>query len=590
MHPAQAAAIVSALERVPDTVAVENLDAAERQLVNLARTFTPSQLRDAAQRMRNILDPDGPEPDENRAYHRESLTLKPADHGVKFGGYLANENAELFRTLIHSGAKPHKTIDGHPDPRARDKRQADALTTLLNTAAAITHTTATSTTSTTDNRNTANAAGNRDTAGATGDRSTAPTAGNRSTAPTAGHRNTANATGSRNTASTAGDRSTAAPGDRNTANATGDRNTGNTFPADRPTAGEPRDDHDSASHLRQPIRNSTSTGTSARTDAAPETGDSTSTADNSDHRAREDLPQVDTPATHDTSSHEAPTHEAPTHEAPTHEAPTHEAPTHEAPSQEASSRDASGREAFGQYIPGHGPKAHLTITIDYHALKAATADATGQTVFGDDLSAATVRRLACDAQAIPIVLGTKSQPLDVGTTKRLVTAPMRLALNARDRGCVVCGAPPIQCEAHHLMHWIDGGTTSVSNLVLLCKRHHIDLHTGHWHIQIINDVVHVTRPGWATPDPIPPNKYRPPLHHDPTNNSPDTAARPWTPATTRHRETTPDAARQAIWGDPTPPTEPGPSPVSPPPYDPWSDEAPSKPSTDQVVRTTTGGG
>ena len=141
MHPAQAAAIVSALDKVPDTVPVENLDAAERQLVNLARTFTPGQLRDAAHRMRNILDPDGPEPDENRAYHRESLTLKPADHGVKFGGYLANENAELFRTLIHAGAKPHKTIDGEPDPRPRDKRQADALTTLLTTAATITHTT-----------------------------------------------------------------------------------------------------------------------------------------------------------------------------------------------------------------------------------------------------------------------------------------------------------------------------------------------------------------------------------------------------------------------------------------------------------------
>ncbi len=146
MHPAQAAAIVSALEKVPDTVPVENVDAAERQLVNLARTFTPSQLRDAAQRMRNILDTDGLEPEEKRAYQRESLTLKPADHGVKFGGYLANENAELFRTLIHSGAKPHHTVDGQPDPRARDKRQADALTTLLNTAAAITHTTTPDTT------------------------------------------------------------------------------------------------------------------------------------------------------------------------------------------------------------------------------------------------------------------------------------------------------------------------------------------------------------------------------------------------------------------------------------------------------------
>ncbi|TCO30150.1 HNH endonuclease [Kribbella steppae] len=470
MHPAQAAAIVSALDKVSDTVPVENLDAAERQLVNLARTFTPSQLRHAAHRMRNILDPDGPEPDENRAYHRESLTLKPADNGVKFGGYLANENAELLRTLIHSGAKPHKTIDGHPDPRPRDKRQADALTTLLNTAATITHTTATSTTTTTDNRSTTNT-------------------------------------------------------------------------ADRQTTGNAGDHHSPASHPDGSTRGSASTGTSARTDAPPDEGDSIGAAGDSDHTAREDMPPVDSPAQQATSSH----------------------------------------DTFGQYIPGHGPKAHLTITIDYHALKAATADATGQTVFGDDLSAAAVRRLACDAQALPVVLGTKSQPLDVGTTKRLITAPMRLALNARDRGCVVCGAPPIQCEAHHLVHWIDGGNTSVSNLVLLCKRHHIDLHTGHWHIQIINDVVHVTRPGWANPDPIPPNTYKPPIHHNPTNNSPDTTGRTWTPTTTRHRETTPDAARQAIWGDPTPPTNPTP-PHSPgqattPPTDPTTPPSPPTPAS-----------
>ncbi|TCO22268.1 HNH endonuclease [Kribbella steppae] len=506
MHPAQAAAIVSALDKVPDTVPVENLDAAERQLINLARTFTPSQLRNAAHRMRNILDPDGPEPDENRAYHRESLTLKPADNGVKFGGYLANENAELLRTLIHSGAKPHKTIDGHPDPRPRDKRQADALTTLLNTAATITHTT-----------------------------STTSTASNRTTTTTAS---------SRTTTTTAGDRSTT-----------------NTSPADRHTTGNAGSDPSPASHPDGPTRPSTSTGANARTDAPPGHRDSTSTAGNSDQRGRGDLPPVDSPA-----AHEAPSHEAPSHEAPSHEASSHEASTHD-----GSSRDASGHDTFGQYIPGHGPKAHLTITIDYHALKAATADATGQTVFGDDLSAAAVRRLACDAQAIPVVLGTKSQPLDVGTTKRLITAPMRLALNARDRGCVVCGAPPIQCEAHHLVHWIDGGNTSVSNLVLLCKRHHIDLHTGHWHIQIINDVVHVTRPGWATPDPIPPNTYKPPIHHDTADTSTCVAdpARPHNNDRGQHHSrsqastpdlrlnATPDEVRQAIWGDDIRPATPG---------------------------------
>src|SRR5919198_648233 len=108
LRPAQAEAIVSVLERVPDTVPVENLEVAERELVRLARHLPPAELRKAAQTARDILDTDGPEPEEHKAYARETLTLTSADRGVKFRGYLANENAELLRTLIHTGARPHK--------------------------------------------------------------------------------------------------------------------------------------------------------------------------------------------------------------------------------------------------------------------------------------------------------------------------------------------------------------------------------------------------------------------------------------------------------------------------------------------------
>jgi hypothetical protein len=123
-------------------------------------------------------------------------------------------------------------------------------------------------------------------------------------------------------------------------------------------------------------------------------------------------------------------------------------------------------------------------------------------VYGDALSAAAIRRLACDAAIIPLVLGSNSEPLDVGRSERLVNRAMRRALNARDKGCVVCGAPPIHCDAHHVRSWIDGGPTAISNLVLLCRRHHIDLHAGHWTITITNGTVHVSRPTWADPPPI----------------------------------------------------------------------------------------
>ncbi|NIK60562.1 hypothetical protein BJY22_006279 [Kribbella shirazensis] len=166
-------------------------------------------------------------------------------------------------------------------------------------------------------------------------------------------------------------------------------------------------------------------------------------------------------------------------------------------------------------MPGFGAKAQVTVTIDFQDLKAATANASGQLVYGDGLSAATVRRLACDARIIPLVLGTNSEPLDVGRSERLVTRAMRRALNARDRGCVICGAPPIMCDAHHLQSWIDGGETKVSNLVLLCRRHHVDLHRGQWTVTIVDGTVHVARPTWAEP---------PPAHRSPrrrTDHTPD---------------------------------------------------------------------
>ncbi|WP_344201721.1 DUF222 domain-containing protein, partial [Kribbella karoonensis] len=126
LRPAQAEAIVLELEKTPTTVPVDDLEFAEQRLAALTH-LPPIHLRKAAIRARDILDTDGPEPEEQKAAARESLTLCSVDRGVKFKGYLANENAELFRTLITTGARPHKAVDGTQDPRPREKRQADAL-------------------------------------------------------------------------------------------------------------------------------------------------------------------------------------------------------------------------------------------------------------------------------------------------------------------------------------------------------------------------------------------------------------------------------------------------------------------------------
>lgn len=94
------------------------------------------------------------------------------------------------------------------------------------------------------------------------------------------------------------------------------------------------------------------------------------------------------------------------------------------------------------------------------------------------LTPATVRRLACEADVIPAVLGTDSEVLDLGRTRRLVPPALRLAAWLRDAGCTWpgCTVPAQWCDAHHATPWWRGGSTSLANTALLCGRHHTLAH------------------------------------------------------------------------------------------------------------------
>ncbi|MBO1754201.1 HNH endonuclease signature motif containing protein [Allobranchiibius sp. CTAmp26] len=102
----------------------------------------------------------------------------------------------------------------------------------------------------------------------------------------------------------------------------------------------------------------------------------------------------------------------------------------------------------------------------------------GRTTDGDHLDAGTLRRLACDADLIPAVLGGDSEPLDVGRAKRLFTGGLRTAIIHRDKGCTFpgCDRPPDWCDAHHVRPWWAGGETTLTNAALLCARHHTIVH------------------------------------------------------------------------------------------------------------------
>jgi len=147
-----------------------------------------------------------------------------------------------------------------------------------------------------------------------------------------------------------------------------------------------------------------------------------------------------------------------------------------------------------------GEPPHVTVTIGWDALRSALGTAAMD--YGQLISAAAARRLACDCKLIPAVLGGDSEPLDVGRALRTVPLGIRRALVARDRGCSFpgCDRPPGLCAAHHLRHWADGGGTSVENCCLLCPTHHQHVHLHGWDITLHGGRVQFRPPAIIDPD------------------------------------------------------------------------------------------
>ena len=130
--------------------------------------------------------------------------------------------------------------------------------------------------------------------------------------------------------------------------------------------------------------------------------------------------------------------------------------------------------ALHRDAPAHGgdrPRIVVTLPLDRLHDLAAGAELLGP---GQPISAGALRQLCCDADLVPVVLGSASEVLDVGREHRLVTGPIRTALGIRDGGCAFpgCDKPPAPCHAHHIVPWQDGGPTSLDNLVLVCAHHH----------------------------------------------------------------------------------------------------------------------
>lgn len=121
----------------------------------------------------------------------------------------------------------------------------------------------------------------------------------------------------------------------------------------------------------------------------------------------------------------------------------------------------------------------VIVTLDDLASGAGTGQSTGACDAGRFLSIATVRAMSCGGHVTPVVVDHYGNPILVGRTKRLVTPAQCHALAARDNGCTFpgCTRPADWSDAHHLIHWVDGGATDLDNAALLCRLHHTIVHS-----------------------------------------------------------------------------------------------------------------
>lgn len=139
-------------------------------------------------------------------------------------------------------------------------------------------------------------------------------------------------------------------------------------------------------------------------------------------------------------------------------------------------------------ISGSASRADISVVVDLdtlrHGLHPRSIVSTGSDV---SLPIDTIRRLACDARIIPVVMSSSGVVLDMGRATRIATNQQRRALEAMHPTCAVprCSVPVSLCEPHHVDYWTNGGPTNLANLIPLCGEHHRCVHEGGWRLRIV---------------------------------------------------------------------------------------------------------
>jgi hypothetical protein len=146
--------------------------------------------------------------------------------------------------------------------------------------------------------------------------------------------------------------------------------------------------------------------------------------------------------------------------------------------QEADALALVAQTALHHGIDPGAPGERYQVVVHVDAAALADPDQPGQSVLEDGVrvSAETSRRLACDASRVVMRHDPHGRVVDVGARTRTIPPALRRALHHRDRGCRFPGCRLRFAEGHHVRHWANGGPTTLSNLALLCRRHHRAVH------------------------------------------------------------------------------------------------------------------
>jgi hypothetical protein len=158
------------------------------------------------------------------------------------------------------------------------------------------------------------------------------------------------------------------------------------------------------------------------------------------------------------------------------EAPEADPPTLE--QQQADALALLAETALHHELDPGAPGERYQVVVHVDAAVLADAESPGQSVLEDGgrVPAGASQRLACDASRVVMQHDAEGRVVEISARTRTIPPALRRALQYRDGGCRFPGCGVRFGQGHHIQHWAQGGPTTLSNLAILCRRHHRAVH------------------------------------------------------------------------------------------------------------------